>query len=130
MTPQFPRRILMVDDDLGIRTIVQLTLEAATDWQVTLAESGAEGLALARSQPFDAILLDVMMPQQDGIETFHLLRAGAKITPVPVILFTAKTRRHELDTLLSLGVVGVITKPFKVTTLVQQVCMLLEWPLP
>ncbi len=121
------KQILAIDDDLGIRTIVQMSLEAAAQWQVTLASSGAEGLELARSQPFDAILLDVMMPGQDGVETFHQLRADDSASAIPVILFTAKARRRELNALQSLGVMGVITKPFKATTLVQEIETILGW---
>ena len=121
------KRILVVDDDFGIRTIVQMSLEVAAQWQVTLAASGQEGLHQARSQLFDAILLDVMMPGQDGVETFHQLRADPPTSSIPVILFTAKARRRELDALQALGVKGVITKPFEAAKLVQTVRSMLDW---
>lgn len=119
------KHILVIDDDGGTRQIAQIALEAAGPWQVTTVASGKEGVALARSQSFDAILLDVMMPDQDGITTCNQIRGENQKTPV--ILFTAKARSHEQAALSTLDVAGIITKPFKAMDLVAQIKTLLGW---
>ena len=120
------KRILLIDDDDGIRDIVKITLEVLGGWQVLTAVSGQEGVRLATELP-DAILLDVMMPGQDGIETFQQLQAQSVTSSIPVIFLTAKARKSERQKLMSLGCAGTITKPFEVQTLVSQICELLHW---
>ncbi|NEQ11264.1 MAG: response regulator, partial [Moorea sp. SIO4E2] len=71
------KRILVIDDDDGVREIIQFSLEAAAGWEVLTAASGKEGLAKAEADQPDAILLDVMMPELDGPATFRQLQANA-----------------------------------------------------
>ncbi len=91
------------------------------------AASGCEGLALARTTPCNAILLDVSMPEMDGIATLQHLQADPSLRSVPTIFLTAKATATEYQSLLQLGVVGVITKPFKAKDLVAQIRTLLYW---
>lgn len=124
------KRILLIDDDDGIRDIVKITLELLGGWTILTAVSGQEGLALATdtsTQPPNAILLDVMMPGQDGIETFKQLQAQPRTQNIPVIFLTAKARNSERQKLMDLGCAGTIIKPFEVQTLVQDICQLLQW---
>ncbi len=123
------KRILIIDDDDGIRDIVAISLEALAGWEVLNANSGPAGLALACSAQPDAILLDVMMPGQDGIETLKQLQQQAETVDIATIFLTAKARPSEQQRLLDLGCVGLITKPFEVHQLVPQICALLKWPL-
>jgi CheY-like chemotaxis protein len=108
--------VLMVDDDADIRKICNISLSSVGKWKVSLASSGAEGLALADSMP-DVILLDVMMPGMDGLTTLYRLKENPKTTNIPVILMTAKAQQHEVEKYLSLGALGVIRKPFDPMTL-------------
>jgi DNA-binding response OmpR family regulator len=124
------KRILIIDDDDGIRDIVAIALEALAGWQVSKASSGETGVALARSLRPDAILLDVMMPDQDGMATLKQLQAQVETCAIPTIFLTAKARKSEQQRLLDLGCVGLISKPFEVQKLVPQICQLLAWPLP
>ncbi len=115
------RRVLLIDDAQDIRTIAQISLERVGRWTVVPAEDGQAGLQAAReSGPFDAVLLDVMMPNMDGPTTFELLRVGGFPARVPVVFLTAKAQTGELERLLSLGAAGVITKPFDPLTLPDQ----------
>lgn len=123
-----PRRILVIDDEEGIQLIIQVTLEASRGWAVLTAASGREGIATARREQPDAILLDVMMPDLDGIATFQQLQADAATQDIPVILLTAKARNQEREQLLALGVAGIITKPFEPESLVSQIRAILRWP--
>lgn len=119
--------VLVIDDDLGIRTITQISLKAIANWEVLAAASGQEGIAIAQTEPLDAILLDVMMPEMDGITTLEHLQANPITQTIPVILLTAKAQVFEQQQLTELPVTGIITKPFKALELVRQICLLLNW---
>jgi CheY-like chemotaxis protein len=121
------KRVLVIDDEDGIREIIQICLEAAAGWEVFTAASGSEGLANAQSTQPDAILLDVMMPDMDGPTTFRQLQANARTQHIPTILLTAKAKISEQQQFIDLGVTGVITKPFKAQDLVNQIRQILNW---
>lgn len=121
--------ILVVDDDDSIREITQLSLEMVAGWQVVAADGGAAALALAHEHQPDAVLLDVMMPDVDGITTFRKLRAAESTKHIPVILLTAKMQVGERQLWDELDVAGVIAKPFDPMTLATQVAELLAWDL-
>lgn len=121
------KRVLIIDDDSGIRKITQISLKAIAGWEVIVAASGQEGIAIAQTEPFDVILLDVMMPEMDGITTLEHLQATPVTQTIPVILLTAKAQVFEQQQLIELPVTGIITKPFKAPELVNQMCLLLNW---
>ncbi len=127
MTMTNPKRVLVIDDDDGVREIIQICLEAAAGWEVVTAASGQEGLELAQTEQPDAILLDVMMPEMDGPTTFRKLCAIPEICNIPTILLTAKAKISEKEQFINLGVTGVITKPFEAQDLVDQICAILKW---
>ncbi|MEM6836965.1 MAG: response regulator [Cyanobacteria bacterium P01_C01_bin.120] len=121
------KRLLLIDDDSGARRIIQLSLEAAAGWQVLTAASGPAGMAIAVAELPDAILLDVMMPELDGPATYQKLQAHPKTQTIPVIMLTAKAGPGEQQSLLDLGISGIITKPFKVPALIAEIRRLLNW---
>jgi CheY-like chemotaxis protein len=121
------KRVLVIDDEDGIREIIQISLETATNWQVTTAASGKEGCALAIATPPDVILLDVMMPEMGGIETFQKLQYHDNTRHIPTIFLTAKANSPDHQKFIDLGITGVIAKPFKAQTLVAQMRSILEW---
>lgn len=123
------KNILLIDDEETIQEVVQVGIEIEAGWQVAIASSGQEGINLAQNQQPDAILLDVMMPDMDGIATLSHLKANAQTCTIPVIFLTAKTQAAEKDQLHNLGVVDVITKPFNSMTLASQIAKILGWKL-
>ena len=123
------KNILLIDDEETIQEVVQVGMEIEAGWQVVIASSGQEGITLAQKQQPDAILLDVMMPDMDGIATLSQLKANVKTRTIPVIFLTAKTQAAEKDQLHNLGVVDVITKPFNSMTLASQIAKILGWKL-
>ncbi|MEM8718285.1 MAG: response regulator [Cyanobacteria bacterium P01_G01_bin.39] len=106
------RKILIIDDDDDVREATQICLEVTGDWEILTANSGREGLTRAIAQQPDLILLDVMMPVMDGLETFSELQANAATRSIPVILLTAKAQPAELRQFTQLQVLDVITKPY------------------
>lgn len=123
------KRVLIIDDEDGVREIIQISLEVAAGWEVITAASGSEGLEIAQAEQPDAILLDVMMPELDGPATFEHLQADSKTKNIPTILLTAKAQMSEQKQFIDLGVSGVITKPFEAQNLVAQMRRILHWDL-
>jgi two-component system, OmpR family, alkaline phosphatase synthesis response regulator PhoP len=119
------KRILIIDDEFDIRTVAELALKAVGGWEVLTAASGSEGLTLAGAEQPDVILLDVMMPDMDGIATFSALQANPATQSIPVILLTAKVQAAEQRRFAELGVRAVISKPFKAMKLPAQIASIL-----
>jgi DNA-binding response OmpR family regulator len=111
------QRLLVVDDEASIRTVLRGYLESE-GFDVSEADSGDSALELARNHPFDLVLLDVMMPGTNGLDTMRRLRTFSKAF---VILVTA--RADELDKLIGLevGADDYITKPFSPREVVARV---------
>ena len=119
--------VLLIDDEPDIREVAQLSLGAVAGWKVLTAGGGAEGIELAANRQPDAILLDVMMPELDGPATLEALRERADTRAIPVLFMTAKAQAGELSRYASLGVAGVIPKPFDPMTLHERVSGALGW---
>lgn len=102
-------KILLVDDEKGILTMLENLLNQEGYTQISTASSGNEALHLVENVAFDLIVLDVMLPDIDGFELCQQIR---KITSVPILFLTALT--GDLDKLMGLGIGGddYITKPF------------------
>jgi CheY-like chemotaxis protein len=114
------KKILVIDDENDILKLIQTCLELMGGWQVITARSGREGLSLAQDMQPDAIILDVMMPDEDGLTTLQKLQSNILTRNIPVILATAKGRFFK-DNFNQLGVKGVLNKPFNPLKLAEQV---------
>jgi len=121
------KRILIIDDEPDIREVAQMSLEMVSGWQVVTAESGDEGIAKARQQRPDAILLDAMMPEMNGATTFQKLQNDPSTKQIPVIMFTAKVQAADRKTFADLGIKNVIAKPFDPVKLGSQISAILGW---
>jgi CheY-like chemotaxis protein len=121
------KRILIVDDEESIQTVVQFGIQMVADWDVLIASSGPQGIKTACDESPDAILLDVMMPDMDGIATFKALQSDPQTSQIPVIFLTAKAQTSERRQFNDLGVSGVITKPFNSLDLPDQIVKMLDW---
>lgn len=120
------QRILVVDDEDRIREIVRACLEDLGDWAVDTAASGSEGISKATIEPFDAILLDVSMPDMDGVTFFEQLQTNPATQSIPVILLTAKVLPADKAQFAEMGVAGVISKPFDPIALSDEVAQILH----
>lgn len=121
------KQILVIDDEADIREVAQLSLEVTTGWQVLTAASGLEGLYLAQTHHPDAILLDVMMPEMDGLTTWQHFQNNPKTQNIPVIFLTAKVQAQEQRYYAQLGAAAIFTKPFDPTTLGDSIAEALGW---
>jgi CheY-like chemotaxis protein len=121
------RRVLIVDDDDGIREVAKMSLELVAGWTITTAATGKDAITAARAARPDGILLDVMMPELDGPGTLAELRADTEVGSIPVIFLTAKVQAAERTRFTELDVAGLIAKPFDPMTLHLQIAELFGW---
>ncbi|MCH9613076.1 MAG: Transcriptional regulatory protein SrrA [Chlamydiia bacterium] len=118
-------KILLVDDDTDLLTITKMSLESESI-EIETAGSGAEGIEKALSFQPDVILLDVMMPELDGIGTLERLKSAPSTQSIPVIFLTAKVQKSEVERYNELEVAGVISKPFSPNSLFGQITKLVN----
>jgi DNA-binding response OmpR family regulator len=119
------RRVLVVEDDTNIRDLVLLHL-GLEGFNAVSAADGNEGLRLAKSEPFDLVILDLMLPGLDGVTVCRAIRRDSNNRDVPVLMLTA--RRDESDKVLGLesGADDYLTKPFGIRELIARVRALLR----
>ncbi len=120
----YKAKILAIDDTPG--NLITLGAALENDYELQFATSGASGLALARDNPPDLILLDVMMPEVDGFETFRRLAAEPTLKDIPVIFVTALDDLDSEVAGLQLGAADYITKPIRVSIARQRIHNLAE----
>lgn len=117
------RHILVVDDEESIVTLLQYNLEK-NGYDVTAAMDGATAFKLASEQPFDLIILDLMIPEMDGLEVCKKLRQEQIFTPV--LMLTAKDDEIDKVLGLELGADDYMTKPFSPREVVARVRAILR----
>lgn len=117
-------RILLAEDERDIQFVTRVALEDEGH-QVVTADDGQAALDLAPTQPFDVILLDIMMPRLDGMVVCQRLKDDPRTAAVPVIFLTARSQQFEVQAGLNLGALGYIIKPFDTFTLSNEIAALL-----
>lgn len=124
VVPGRPGRILVVDDVALNRLVVQALLESA-DYEVIMAASGHEAIAVLSESRFDLILMDVQMPEMDGLEATRHIRASEASRPgsprTPIVALTGEEMKDEVQACFDAGMDGHLTKPADRTTLVAMV---------
>jgi DNA-binding response OmpR family regulator len=108
-------KILVIEDEKKIASFVRKGLEAQ-GFVVDVSHHGDEGFTLATTRPYDAVILDIMLPGKDGLSILRNLR-GRKIA-LPVILLTARSELNERLEGLNLGADDYLTKPFHIEELI------------
>ena len=104
-------RVLVIDDEAPIRLLCRVNLEA-DGMHVTEAADGATGLELARNDPPDVVLLDVMMPGLDGWRVAEQLLEDARTNRIPIIFLTARAEFRDRARGRDIGGIDYVTKPF------------------
>jgi CheY-like chemotaxis protein len=110
--PSTLQRITWIEDAPDIRTIGEISLGQIGGFTLDLCASGEEALVRTASFNPDLIILDVMMPGMDGIETYKKLREIPSLKHTPIVFLTAKAMSKEIVVYRSLGAADVIAKPF------------------
>lgn len=112
--------ILVVEDDENILELITYNLECEK-YSVIKAETGEDGLKKAKAKHPDLILLDLMLPEMDGLDVCRLLKADAKAKNIPIIMVTAKGEEADIVTGLELGASDYIAKPFRPRELIARI---------
>jgi two-component system response regulator MtrA len=110
-------RILLVEDDPSIREVAALGLTRA-GFKVSATSDGRQGLDQFRREPFDLVLLDVMLPSMDGFEVCREIRKDSR---VPIVMLTARTDTTDVVVGLELGADDYVTKPFEMPELAARI---------
>lgn len=119
------KKALVIDDEPAIQTLVRLVLEA-DGWQVLTAGEGRRGLALAREQQPDVILLDVALPDMSGLEVCRQLKSDPATSSIPIAMLTAMAQEADRSTATALGADEYLTKPWRPAVLTTRVAGLLQ----
>jgi DNA-binding response OmpR family regulator len=117
------RTILVIEDDPSITMGLELNLRAE-GYEVMLAHDGEEGLAKARSEDIDLLILDVMLPRLNGFEVLRVLRGEG--SEIPVLMLSARGAEMDKVMGLELGAEDYVTKPFGLAELLARVRAILR----
>ncbi|MFP5392368.1 MAG: response regulator [Gammaproteobacteria bacterium] len=120
------KTILYVEDDLHVRTTAKLVLEVIGQFTVRDCGSGREALLAAADFKPDLILLDVMMPELDGLATLDMLRRMPHLANTPALFVTGLTAENDIAKYVKAGAIGVIPKPLMPLRLTGQLKSLWE----
>ena len=106
------KRILIVEDEKDVIDLLTLNLRKAGGFSVSIANNGAAGLAKAREEKPDIIILDLMLPKMPGLEVCKILKSDGATRHIPILMLTA--RAEEIDRIVGLefGADDYVTKPF------------------
>ena len=119
-------KVLVIDDEEDVRYVARISLGRVGGMEVIEASSGEEGIARARSERPDFILLDMMMPGLDGAATFRALHADPETAAIPVVFLTATAMAADGRRLKELGARAVVLKPFNPMTLASEITAILS----
>jgi two-component system alkaline phosphatase synthesis response regulator PhoP len=106
-----PKKILVIEDEKDIRELLRLYFKRE-GYDVQIAKDGETGLRKASQERFDLVLLDLMLPQLDGLEICRNLRSRPQTADLPIIMITAKADEADRIVGLEMGADDYITKPF------------------
>jgi DNA-binding response OmpR family regulator len=123
--PETKPRILIVDDNALIAELVETRLRIE-GMVPTKCSGGREAIETVGTQPFDAVILDIMMPDVDGYQVLRHIRSTPETAHLPVIFLTAKSTPDDIEKGLALGANSYISKPFSGLDLVRKIRLCLE----
>lgn len=113
-------KILIVEDDENIRELISFNLKSE-NYTIEEAETGEEGIKKAKQTNPDLILLDLMLPEMDGLDVCRQLKSEADTKDIPIIMVTAKGEESDIVTGLELGADDYVTKPFRPKELIARI---------
>lgn len=111
--------ILIVDDSEDVRELARISLENIGEYDVEVAHDSESALAKLQSSRTDVVLLDCVLENESGIDLMKVI--SAKFPETAVIFLTARVSAEEVETYLSMGAIGVISKPFDALKLAETV---------
>jgi two-component system phosphate regulon response regulator PhoB len=120
------KKILIVDDQMEVRELVDVTLRAS-DVTILKAGSGEEAVKISRKEKPDLIIMDIMMPGKiDGIEATRILKSDEATRGITILILTAKGQKNDKEKGFAVGADGYFIKPFSPLELIKKVEEVLE----
>ena len=123
------KKIVLIEDDPDLYSLIQYNLEK-DGFAMTGAQTGKGALELCRRERPDLILLDIMLPDSDGLEICKAIRANSELAHIPVIFLTARASETDRIVGLELGAHDYIVKPFFIRELIARVKIHFRGPVP
>lgn len=117
MTTGELNKILYVEDDPDIQRIAQVALEKVGGFEVRICSSGQQALNEVAGFSPDLVILDIMLPEMDGLSILSALRQNEATAQIPVVFMTARVQAGEVEEYRRRGAIDVIFKPFDPMTL-------------
>ena len=105
------KKILIVDDEADVVEVIEMLLKSES-YDVLKAYGGKEALGILDADTPDLVILDIMMPEIDGVEVCRRMRKLEKMQEIPIIMFSAKLSAQDKKNSFDAGADGFITKPF------------------
>jgi two-component system phosphate regulon response regulator PhoB len=115
------KKIVLIEDDPGIRTVIRLALKGAGFLSVCEADNGTDGIALVLWEKPALVILDLMLPGMDGLAVCSAIRRTTSVASTPIVMLTARSAEEDVVRGLELGADDYITKPFSKAVLVARV---------
>lgn len=115
------KSLLIIDDNDDYNTLVKIVLELNTGWKIITASKGKEGITKAKLQQPDVILLDMVMPELNGLDVYKLLKSNWSTCSIPIIFLTAMVMTKEIINSQITEDVQIIIKPFDIMELENEV---------
>ena len=114
------KKILIVDDEPNIVMTLEYTFKKS-NYEVFIARDGQEALDILKTNFFDVIILDIMMPMVDGFATLEQIRKDANLQHTKVMFLSAKNKESDIEKGIALGADAYMTKPFSIKKVVEKV---------
>lgn len=111
--------LLYIEDNSSNIKLMEQLVRRRPRWELVIAGHGHLGLELAASIPFDLVLLDLHLPDMDGLEVLHRLRADLSTSTIPIVMTSADANPHQIERVLAAGATHYLTKPLTVTDIFQ-----------
>ncbi|MBT5534139.1 response regulator [Candidatus Poribacteria bacterium] len=127
MAKQRPK-VLHMDDDPDHQALGRAALSHYGDYDVVCAGDGLEGLAMARAEDPDVILMDLMMPELDGLSVMARMQADNDLRGIPVVFLTARALHTDIERGMAAGARAYVTKPFDALRLAERLADILNGP--
>jgi two-component system, chemotaxis family, chemotaxis protein CheY len=119
-------KILLIDDSSVIRLMLKSLLKQYNFTEIVEANSGLQGIELIKKGPIDLILLDLHMPEMDGLEVLQALKKNPDWKNIPVIIVSSDSEKETIGEGMKLGAVSYITKPFRNEGLKEAIALALQ----
>ena len=121
------KQLLLIDDNKDNQTLIKTAIETTSNWKVSVAEDGVEGVTIAELERPDAILLDFVMPGLDGFTVYNILKSNLFTSTIPIIFITGVALERVLERLETTSAAGIIIKPFDSINLRSQIAQMCQW---